>query len=151
VNTDRSFRFSNSVAWNTGLRGRISAPGKPEMDIGSPPEFRGDPGVWSPEELLVAAVNACLMLTFVWFAQNKRVGVVAYESRAEGMLQSVDGRYRITEVTVEPSLVLKSQSDVDAARVIMDEAEASCFISHSITARVKIAPQFRIEAPQGAR
>ena len=140
----KSFRYKNSLVWNTGRRGRTSAPGKPEMEVGSPTEFKGDPGVWSPEELLVGALNACLMLTFVSLAQNKGVQFVVYESKAEGLLENVDGKYRITEVSVQPSLVLKSQTDVEAARAIMDKLEGNCFISNSITAKVKLAPQFRI-------
>ena len=76
-------------------------------------------------------------------AQNKRVQVLAYESKAEGLLENVDGKYRITEVSVQPSLVLKSQTDVEAARAIMDEVEENCFISNSIRAKVTLAPQFR--------
>jgi organic hydroperoxide reductase OsmC/OhrA len=114
------------------------------MEVGSPAEFKGDPGIWSPEELLVCALNACLMLTFVSWAQNKGVQVVVYESKAEGLLENVDGKYRITEVSVQPSLVLKSQTDVEAARAIMDEVEENCFISNSIRAKLKLAPQFRI-------
>jgi organic hydroperoxide reductase OsmC/OhrA len=142
----KSFRFNNSLVWNNARRGRTSAPGKPEMDVGSPPEFRGEPGVWSPEELLVGSLNACLMLTFISMAQSKRIEFVAYESSAEGLLENVDGKYRITEVAVQPSLVLKSQADLEAARTIMNEVEENCFISNSITAKVKLAPQFRLAA-----
>ncbi|HEX7970126.1 MAG TPA: OsmC family protein [Stellaceae bacterium] len=140
----KSFRYKNSLVWNGGRRGRTSAPGKPQMDVGSPPEFKGEPGVWSPEELLVGALNTCLMLTFVSLAQNKRVEFLAYESGAEGLLENVDGKYRITEVSVQPSLVLKSQADLEAARTIMAEVEKNCFISNSITAKVKLTPQFRL-------
>jgi organic hydroperoxide reductase OsmC/OhrA len=142
----KSFRFENRLVWGNGRRGRTSAPGKPEMDIGSPPEFKGEPGVWSPEELLVGALNGCLMLTFISMAQGKRIEFVSYESSAEGLLENVDGRYRITEVDVRPSLVLKSQADLDQARAIMNEVEKYCFISNSITAKVKLAPQFRVES-----
>ncbi len=144
--THKSFRYRNSLVWNGGRRGKASAPGKPAIDVGSPPEFKGEPGVWSPEELLVSALNACLMLTFVALAQNKRVQFVAYESAAEGLLENVDGRYRFTEISVQPSLVLRSQADVDAARTIMAQVEEHCFISNSITARVKLVPQFRVES-----
>ena len=140
----KSFRYNNSLVWNSARRGRTSAPGKPEMDVGSPPEFKGEPGVWSPEELLVGALNACLMLTFVSLAQSKGVQFAAYESAAEGLLENVDGKYRITEVSVQPSVVLKSRADLEAARAIMNEVEKNCFISNSITAKVKLAPQFRV-------
>ncbi len=140
----KSFRFKNSLAWSSGRRGRTSAPGKREMDIGSPPEFKGEPGVWSPEELFVGALNGCLMLTFVAMARAKGLQFVAYESTAEGLLENVDGKYRITEVSVAPSLVLRSETDLDVARTIMDHVEENCFISNSVTAKVKLAPQFEV-------
>jgi organic hydroperoxide reductase OsmC/OhrA len=140
----KSFRYKNSLVWTGARRGRASAPGKPDIDIGSPPEFRGEPGVWSPEELLVGALNACLMLTFISMAQSKRVEFVAYESAAEGVLENIDGKFQITEVSVQPSLVLRSQADLESARTIMDEVEEHCFISNSIKAKVKLEPQFRV-------
>ena len=69
--TYKSFQYRNNLAWDTARRGRTSAPGKPDIEIGSPPEFKGDPGAWAPEEMLVAALNACMMLTFVSFAQSR--------------------------------------------------------------------------------
>jgi len=116
----KSFRFRNNLVWDRGRRGRTSAPGKPEMEIGSPIELKGESGLWSPEELLVGALNGCLMLTFVALAQSKGLQFVAYESAAEGLLENVDGKYRITEVSVQPNLVLKSEIDLDVARTIMD-------------------------------
>jgi organic hydroperoxide reductase OsmC/OhrA len=93
--TYKTFQYSNNLVWDTARRGRTSAPGKPDIEIGSPPEFKGEAGVWAPEEMLVAALNACMMLTFVSFAQSKRLAFVAYESTAEGLLENVDGKYRI--------------------------------------------------------
>jgi organic hydroperoxide reductase OsmC/OhrA len=140
----KSFLYKNSLVWNSDRRGRTSAPGKPEMDVGSPIEFKGEPGIWSPEELLVGALNACLMLTFISLAQSKQVQFAAYESVAEGLLENVGGKYLITEVSVRPSVVLKSQADLEVARTIMAQVEDNCFISNSIKAEVKLAPQFRV-------
>jgi organic hydroperoxide reductase OsmC/OhrA len=140
----KSFHFKNNLTWTNARRGRASAPGKSEIDLGSPPEFRGEAGVWSPEELLVGALNGCLMLTFVAMAQAKGLQFVAYASAAEGLLENVDGKYRITEVSVAPSLALRSQADLESARTIMGMVEEHCFISNSITATVKMTPQFRV-------
>ena len=140
--TYKSFRYKNNLVWDTARRGRTSAPGKPDIEIGSPPEFKGEAGVWAPEEMLVAALNACMMLTFVSFAQGKKLAFVAYESAAEGLLANVDGKYRIVEVSVQPIVVLSSEADIEAARTIMAEVKENCFISNSITAEVKLAPQF---------
>jgi organic hydroperoxide reductase OsmC/OhrA len=142
--TYKSFRYSNNLAWDTARRGRSSASGKPDIEIGSPPEFKGEAGVWAPEEMLVAALNACMMLTFVSFARSKRLEFVAYESAAEGLLANVDGKYRIVEVSVRPTLVLRSEADIAAARTIMAKVKENCFISNSITADVKLTSQFKL-------
>jgi len=61
----KSFRYKAKTTWSSGRRGTLSAPGKPDVVVGSPPEFKGDPSFWAPEELLVASVNTCMMLTFL--------------------------------------------------------------------------------------
>lgn len=142
----KSFRYTNTLTWEQARRGKSSAPGKPPMEIGSPPEFKGEPGVLCPEELLVAALNGCLMLTFIALAQSKGVQFVAYESAAEGSLENVDGKFLITEVSVQPNVVLKSDRDLEIAGTIMDQVEEHCFISNSIKAKVKLTPQLRVGA-----
>jgi organic hydroperoxide reductase OsmC/OhrA len=140
----KSFRYTNDLTWEKARRGKTSAPSKPPMEIGSPPEFKGEAGVWCPEELLVAALNGCLMLTFIALAQGKGVQFVAYESAAEGSLENVNGKFQITEVSVAPSVVLKSDGDLETARTIMGQVEEHCFISNSIKAKVKLTPQLRV-------
>jgi organic hydroperoxide reductase OsmC/OhrA len=141
----KSFRYRNDLVWRSGRRGAMSSLGKPELEVGSPPEFRGEPGVWTPEDMVVGALNACLMLTFLALADRKNLGLVSYETSAEGLLENVEGKYRITEVTVQPSVVVKSEVDLDAAREIIGKLEENCFISNSISAKVRIEPQFRVE------
>ena len=67
----KSFRFKAGVVWEGGRRGLITSAGKPDVMVGSPPEFKGEAGVWSPEELLVSSVNTCLMLTYLTLAQAR--------------------------------------------------------------------------------
>ena len=90
--TYKSFHYSNSLVWDSARRGHTSAPGKPDIEIGSPPEFKGEAGVWAPEEMLVAALNSCMMLTFIAFAEGRKLAIVSYESAAEGRLENVDDR-----------------------------------------------------------
>ncbi len=142
--TYRSFRYKTDVVWNSGRRGVMSGLGKKDVEVGSPPEFKGEPGVWAPEELLLSALNTCLMLTFLALAFKKGIEPVAYESGVEGLLENVDGKYRVTEATVRASLTLKSQADLEAAQEIMKSVKENCFISNSITTRVDFSPQLRV-------
>jgi len=140
----KTFHYQNDLQWKSALRGTSNAPGKQETLVGSPPEFKGEEGVWSPEELLVSALNTCLMLTFLAYAKHKGLEIVSYESHADGLLENVDGKYRVTQIIVEPRVALKSETDITRGGEIMTSAKEGCFISNSITAAVKLNPQFRV-------
>jgi len=145
--TYKSFRYRAKTAWSAARRGTLTATPKADIAVGSPPEFRGEADVWAPEELLVGSLNTCLMLTFLTLARAKGVVPVGYESEAEGLLENVEGKYRITAVAVRPRVVLGSESEIEPARKAMDGVEAQCFISNSITAKVTLMPEFAV-APE---
>lgn len=138
------FRYASEVRWKSGRRGVVCSSGKLDLEVSGPPEFKGEAGLWTPEDMFVASVNLCTMLTFVSFAEHKGLQFADYQSDAEGTLEFVEGRYRITEVSLYPHVALKSQEDVERAHEIMRDAHAQCFISNSITAPVKVFPQFRL-------
>lgn len=142
----KTFRYSASLAWTGGRNGRASAEGKPDVTVGSPPDFRGEEGVWSPEHLLVSSLSTCLMLTFLAMAERRNVEVAAYSSDAEALLENVDGKYQVTAVTVRPKVALKSADALEAAREIMSKVEANCFISNSIKSRIDLQADFRVGA-----
>src|ERR1700745_483465 len=138
----KSFRYKANTAWNSARRGTLSASGKPSIDVGSPPEFKGEPDIWAPEELLVGSVNTCMMLTFLTLAQAKGLTPVRYESEAEGLLENIEGKDRITGVIVRPRADLKDKAERERARAIMEGVESRCFISNSIKSKVSIAAEF---------
>jgi peroxiredoxin-like protein len=139
----KSFRYHTHAAWKQGRRIKTSVEGKPELEISSPPEFKGERGIWTPEDLFVSALNVCIMETFLAFAEQKGLGLAAYESSAEALLDFKDGQYRFTEITVRPRVAVKSQEDLERARPIMESAHANCFVSNSITSSVSVLPEFR--------
>jgi organic hydroperoxide reductase OsmC/OhrA len=145
----KSFRFENHLQWTTARRAVLTAVGKPDIEAASPPEFKGEPGFWTPEDLFLASVNLCTMLTFVAFAQNKKLEFLSYESHVAGLIENVEGRYRYTEVSLRPTIEVRSQEDAGRARTILDDAHQACFVSNSITSMVKLVPEFRVVA-QGA-
>jgi organic hydroperoxide reductase OsmC/OhrA len=140
----KSFRYKAETAWSSARRGTLSALGKPNIVVGSPPEFKGQPDIWAPEELLVGSVNTCLMLTFLTLAQAKGLVPLGYQSEAEGLLENIEGKYRITEVTVRPRVTLSGTAEFGRAREIMESVEAQCFISNSIKSKVTLTAEFVI-------
>ncbi|HEV2423514.1 MAG TPA: OsmC family protein [Terriglobia bacterium] len=143
----KSFRYSAGLVWTGGRNGRATDAGKADIVVGSPPDFRGEEGVWSPEHLFISSLNTCLMLTFLAIAERRSVEVAAYSSGAEALLESVEGRYQVTTVTVRPKITLKSAGSMEAAREIVGRMEANCFISNSVKSRIDLQAELLVAAP----
>ena len=141
----KTFHYQNSLVWAGGRRGRASAAGLPDLEVGSPPEFHGgQEGVWAPEQLFVTSLNACLMLTFLSLAERRGLAIGGYDSSAEGLLEHAGGKYRITSVAVRPRVAVNTEADVATARELMGKVEENCFISNSMTSKINIQPEFFI-------
>src|ERR1700741_2646618 len=48
----KSCHYKAKTAWSSARRGMLSAAGRPNIVVGSPPEFKGEPDIWAPEEVL---------------------------------------------------------------------------------------------------
>ena len=59
----KSWRYTNTVTWKENKKGVLTSEGKPDLEVATPSEFGGPEGSWTPEDLLVASVNSCIMTT----------------------------------------------------------------------------------------
>ena len=142
----KTFTYHTSIEWKSGVEGTLSAPHKPEIGISTPPEFKGPEGNWTPENLLVGAVESCLLFTFLSLAKSRKLEFVAYASHAEGLLEPVFDKLVISKVTVRPRIEVATEEDAEKARRIMGQVEEQCFISNSIESDVIIEPEIVVTA-----
>ena len=142
--TYKSFSYEDNITWKSGRRGVVRAAGKPDLEVSSPPEFKGEAGIWTPEDLFVGSLNACILMTFATFAAQKGLDFASYECRAEGKLEFVEGKYRFTEVKLYPQVAVKSPADVERTKEILESAHANCFVSNSISSAVTLSPEIRV-------
>ena len=142
----RRFIYKNSIKWQSEKRGLLSSSGKPDIEVATPPEFRGHPGIWTPEDLFIASVNACIMTTFLYYAEKEGIRFLSYESLAEGVLEWIEGRLVFSEIEVKPFVSVRQNSDVQKVRQIIEASKKSCLISNSIKCEVKVFPEIKIEA-----
>lgn len=140
----KTFHYTTSVFWLGERAGLNRSEGKQAFRVASPPEFKGEPGVWTPEDLFVAAVNTCTMTTFLAFASKKEVPLVVYESSAEGTLEFADGGYRFTKVIVRPRIVAAAPATREMIETILHDAHAGCLISNSIRGEVVVEAEIEI-------
>ena len=132
------FYYETEVEWKKDKEGQIGSSGLPGVSVGAPPEFKGREGLWSPEQLFVASLNTCYMLTFLAIAENSKVSLVSFYSTARGKLEKVAGKYQIIEILVKPRVVLASANDLDRIPRILEKAKENCFVSNSIKSAVKL-------------
>jgi organic hydroperoxide reductase OsmC/OhrA len=106
--------------------------GKAELSGSSDPAFRGDPAKYNPEEMLVAALSACHMLSFLHFCSAAGVVVVAYTDNAIGTMEETnEGNGRFTEVMLKPNVVVKEAAMMEKLNALHEKAHQYCFIANS--------------------
>jgi peroxiredoxin-like protein len=137
------YTYRTAVTWTEQRKGVISCAGKPDVQVATPPEFKGHDGIWSPEDLFVASANICLMTTFLSVAERAGLAFTSYESAAEGKLELVDGKFQFTAITLKPVITLPAGGDASKAKELIEKAEANCLISNSMKAKVSLEPTIR--------
>ncbi|CAM3413501.1 OsmC family protein [Nocardioides dubius] len=119
----------------------VSAGGKADILASADVPFRGDADRWNPEELLVAALAQCHMLSYLHSAVNHGVVVTDYRDTALGVMEQVGQGGRFTSVVLRPVVTVADQSMVETALAIHAEASANCFIAASVGFPVTHEPQ----------
>ncbi len=137
------YTYRTAVKWTGQKMGVASSPGKPDIPVATPPEFKGHENIWSPEDLFVASVNVCVMTTFLAFAERAGLTFTDYESEAEGRLELVDGKFQVTSVALKPKVTLKTGEDAGKAKELLAKAEANCLISNSVKANITVEGFFQ--------
>lgn len=116
---------------------RILADGKSHaIDGSSDRAFRGDPERWNPEELVIAALSQCHMLSYLHVAATNGLVVVDYSDDATGTLEQIGDGGRLVEATLRPIVTLAAHhtaEDADRAGALHERASELCFIANSVS------------------
>ena len=134
-----------------GREGLVTADGKPVLECSADRAFRGDADRWNPEDLLVAALSQCHMLSYLHAAVRHGVVITAYRDEAIGvMVQTPDGGGRFRSVTLHPVVEVADPASADLAQSLHAEASAQCFIAASVNFPVEHEPRTTV-APERAQ
>jgi organic hydroperoxide reductase OsmC/OhrA len=105
----------------------------------SAPAYRGDAGKGDPEDMLVAALSSCHMLSFLAIAAKKKVTVDSYQDDAAGFLENEGGKLWMTRVILRPRVV--ASADAATLAEIHHLAHQACFIANSVKTDVQVEPR----------
>jgi peroxiredoxin-like protein len=148
---ETSYRYQTVAHWSSHRRGIVEAEEIPRtINFSAPPEFRGEPGLWTPEHLLVSAVATCFVTTMRAIAEMSKLEVVALETAVEGHLEKKEGGFRFTKFVLRPKLTIAREEDRELANRLLDKAEHACLISRSLNGRVEMKAEILMEEPVAA-
>jgi organic hydroperoxide reductase OsmC/OhrA len=131
------------------LKGRFSRAHTISFDGGAEVPASASPhvvGKWAvaaavdPEEMLVAALSSCHMLSFLHLARLAGFAVRTYEDHAAGVLEEIaPGRQAMTKVTLRPKIDWAGPApQKEALDRLHHEAHEICFIANSVRTQVSV-------------
>ncbi|MCD0489447.1 OsmC family protein [Pedobacter sp. MC2016-14] len=138
-------QYKLSIQW-TGNKGRgtsdykcydrsytLQIDNKIDLAGSADPTFRGDKHKHNPEDMLLAALSSCHMLSFLHVCAVGGVVVLEYTDHATGeMLTSSDGSGHFTSVTLNPVVVVAEASMLRKLEAYHEKANQLCFIANSV-------------------
>jgi organic hydroperoxide reductase OsmC/OhrA len=151
----KEHRYHSHLVWD-GNRGdgtssytsygreyRVVIDGKPVLAGSANPMFRGDAAVHDPEDLFLASIASCHMLSYLALCAREKIRVVGYEDHAQGTLTLEGGGGKFTEVVLHPSVTIES-GDLALAESLHEKAHAQCFIANSCSVPIRHEATVRI-------
>lgn len=149
---EREHRYQVGLTWENATSGtvdyrsysrdyRLRVAGKPDLVGSADPTFRGDPARHNPEDLLVGALAACHMLSYLALCARHKVTVTAYRDDASGtMVTDARGAGRFAEVVLRPRVTIAPAGDAALAGSLHERAHRDCFIAASCNFPVRCQP-----------
>lgn len=152
MNREHSYQVDVEWTGNTGAGttryrsyGRdhdVRADGKTTIEGSADPAFVGDSSRWNPEELLVASLSQCHMLSFLALCALQGVVVTGYTDAAVGRMREIGGGAgHFTEVVLSPVVTVADPATAAKAAALHHDAHEKCFVARSVNFPVRVEPR----------
>jgi peroxiredoxin-like protein len=137
--TVKAHRFPVSIEWQEGRLTTARSPGKPDLEVATPPEFKGGiPGVWSPEDLLVGATAACYTVTLLAVAERKGIELLGLKVDGTGHVElRNDGRFGFVAIELVATVEVDATQRQAAERAAR-YAKDVCLVSGALDTPVHL-------------
>lgn len=114
--------------------------GGKRLPISNPPQYFGDTRYANAEELLIGAVSACYMQTFLAVASKQGYNIKLYQDNAVGTLaRDALGKMSITQVDLNLKIQFEGiQPSAGALTKLQQLAHNNCFIANTVVSIINI-------------
>lgn len=134
-----SHTFRIESEWHEKFSGTIEpCEASPPVPFGVPKTFGGQGGQWTPEHFLAASVSSCIQATFLSIAAPSGVDLKGYTSRASCTMAKGASGFEVTEITVEPRILVGDERSRDKAERAIEKAEKLCPVSKALGGLVSL-------------
>ncbi|HZU42523.1 MAG TPA: OsmC family protein [Terriglobales bacterium] len=146
------YRYRTTAHWSAHRTGIVEAEEIPRtINFSAPPEFGGDPGLWTPEHLLAAALATCFVSTFRAVADASKLEVLALAADVDGVLEKGQSGFSFTEYRLRPKLTIAREEDRERAGRLLAKAEHVCLVTRSLSGRVEMQAEILVGEAVPAR
>jgi organic hydroperoxide reductase OsmC/OhrA len=137
--------YRTKVVWAGGHDGELACGNGAKMMFSAPPALQGRPGVMTPEDAYVAALNTCFHMMFIWATERLKIKLVSYECEAEGhVVDLLDRTSMFTRTILRPRIRVKKES-IGRVGKALEWARKYSLIAESIKPPVSIEPIIETE------
>jgi organic hydroperoxide reductase OsmC/OhrA len=120
--------YHNTLKWKEEKKADLNfLESKKQIEVATPPEFGGHENIISPEDLYVSSANVCYMTTLLGTLKNMGVELISYESKAEGILETVYKFKIFTKIIIRP---IKAKETREKIMMILQHAEKRCLVAN---------------------
>lgn len=114
----------------------VQAENLPTLEVAPPRQFDGPGDQWSPEELLMAAIANCLVLSFRAVARASKLSWLSIQCESEGELDKVNGITKFANINTRACLLIPHSESREKAEKLLYKAEKICLISNSLSSQL---------------
>lgn len=134
--------FNNSVS--NDRKYKVSIEGKPSFIGSADQSFFGDNTFYNPEDLLLASLSSCHMMSYFYICRKNGINISSYVDQPEGFLKvNKDGSGQFEKVILKPRIEI-IEGDKENAEKLHVTAGKLCFIANSCVFKIEYSPQIII-------
>jgi len=133
--------YKTRAVWKGEHWGHLACSNGAELDFSAPPALHGHPGVMTPEDATVGALNMCFELMFLWAAERFNLGLVSYECEAEGFVaEALDQTSQFVRFVLRPRIIVRGATEA-RVRQALKSAYKYSLVAQSLKAEIVVEPE----------